>query len=351
MKPTCIILGGGVIGMMTALEIFRRGWDVSIIEKGECGKESSWAGGGILSPLLPWNEHDAVHAMTVYGQERYPALAETVLHETGIDPECVPSGMLYLKPDEPDRVKTWLSEHEVHYEETGSVYHNQNVPSIFVPGMLQIRNPRIGRGLRAYLLQLGMTIVEQEDVAKIQLSNDRVQSIRVQNRDMEADAFVFACGAWTKQVLEPYGYSLDIKPVKGQIIAIQTPPGTVKTMMMFQSRYLIPRHDGLVLVGSTVEEVGFSKETTDEVKQELLEEAYRIDPQLEEYPVVHHWAGLRPGTGRSVPYICQLPDCGNAYVSAGHFRYGLTLAPASARLLVDLMENKEPVFDVDAFQF
>lgn len=351
MKKSCVIIGGGVIGMMTALELANRDWDVSIIEKNECGKESSWAGSGILSPLYPWNEHEAVHALTVFGQEQYPQLSKQLIQNTGIDPECVVSGMLYIKPDNHPQVKEWLDVRSVPYQEQKASFHNQKVPSIFLPGTMQIRNPRLGKAIRSLLLSRGVTVLEHESITQFSMVNNRVQSIETDRRTIETDIFVIASGAWTKEVLKPLGYTVDVKPVKGQVIGIQTPPGLLQTMMMYDSRYIIPRNDGLVLVGSTVEDVGFNKESTAIVKEELLEEAYQMCPGLNEYPIAHHWAGLRPGTNRSVPYICQLPDCENTYISAGHFRYGLTLAPASARLLVDLIEDKESIFDVDAFQW
>lgn len=351
MKKSCVIIGGGVIGMMTAFELAYRDWDVSIIEKNECGKESSWAGSGILSPLYPWNEHEAVHALTVFGQEQYPQLSNQLIQNTGIDPECVVSGMLYIKPNDQPRVKEWLDIRSVPYLEQESGFQNQKVPCIFLPHTMQIRNPRLGKAIRSLLLNRGVTVLEHESIIQLSMANNRVQSIETDRRTIGSDVFVFASGAWTKEILKPLGYAVDVKPVKGQVIGIQTPPGLLQTMMMYDSRYIIPRNDGLVLVGSTVEDVGFNKESTEVVKAELMEEAYQMCPQLRGYRVVHHWAGLRPGTNRSVPYICQLPDCENAYVSAGHFRYGLTLAPASARLLVDLIEDKEPLFDVDAFQW
>lgn len=351
MDKKCIIVGGGIVGMMTALELSRRQWDCTILEKGECGKESSWAGGGILSPLYPWNEHEAIHALAVYGQKFYPAFTEQIKMDTDVDAECIPSGMLYVLPDDTAKIVTWLEERKILFEWKDARFENESVQGIFLPQTMQIRPPRLNRGLKQWLLQNGITILENEPVQQLHIKNSRLQSIETYKRTLEADAVVIACGSWTNSVLNLLGYSIDIKPVKGQIIALQTEPNLLPSMMIYQSCYLIPRNDGLVLVGYTIEDQGFDKSTSEQVKQNLLHKSYKMCPALQEFSVTHHWAGLRPGTSRLTPYICKLPDIEGVYLNTGHFCCGLTLAPASARFMVDLMEEKQTVFDAAAFQY
>jgi glycine oxidase len=119
-------------------------------------------------------------------------------------------------------------------------------------------------------------------------------------------------------------------------------PDTLPHMILDNDHYLIPRRDGKILVGSTVEQAGFEKQTTDQAKQDLHQFATRLLPALKQYPICAHWAGLRPGTPNGVPYIGFHPDLDNLSINAGHFRNGLVMGPASARLLADLILQRAP---------
>jgi glycine oxidase len=145
-------------------------------------------------------------------------------------------------------------------------------------------------------------------------------------------------------LLAPTGLALQVGPVRGQMLLFKGPPGLVKTMTLYQQRYVIPRRDGRVLVGSTLEYVGYDKQTTPEARAELLRAACELIPELEHQPVEHHWAGLRPGSPQGIPVIGPHPGLDNLFINAGQFRNGVVLAPASARLLADHVLGRQPVF-------
>ena len=121
--------------------------------------------------------------------------------------------------------------------------------------------------------------------------------------------------------------------------------GLVDRVVLKNGRYVIPRSDGRVLVGSTMERIGFEKRTTEDAAKSLNATAIDIIPALQEYPVEHHWSGLRPGSPEGIPFIGAVPELENLYVNAGQFRNGLVLAPASTRLLADIMLQREPIID------
>jgi glycine oxidase len=129
------------------------------------------------------------------------------------------------------------------------------------------------------------------------------------------------------------------------MIAYQTPPGLVQRVVLKDGRYVIPRNDGLLLVGSTLEEAGFDKTTDQDALASLRQSAENIIPALARYPVAYHWAGLRPGSPDGIPFIGALPEFPNVFVNAGHYRNGLVLAPASTHLLVDQLLDREPLID------
>jgi glycine oxidase len=140
-------------------------------------------------------------------------------------------------------------------------------------------------------------------------------------------------------------YPADVHPVRGQMLLFKTKPGLIKRMVLEENRYVIPRRDGRVLFGSTIEEAGFDKSTTEQARTELSAIARERFPVLKDYPIEHHWAGLRPGSPAGVPYICRHPELENLYINAGHFRNGVVLGPASARLAADLIIGRKPVVD------
>ncbi len=122
-------------------------------------------------------------------------------------------------------------------------------------------------------------------------------------------------------------------------------PGQISHINLYRERYLIPRRDGRLLFGSTVEQSGFIKTTTAEAKEALYRAAFALFPVLKRTPIQDHWAGLRPGSPSGIPYIGAHPAVTGLYVNAGHFRNGLATAPASARLVVDLVLGRPPILD------
>ena len=136
-----------------------------------------------------------------------------------------------------------------------------------------------------------------------------------------------------------------MKPIRGQMLMINSRPGLIKRIVLMDNHYVIPRNDGRILVGSTIEDVGFDKTTTQYAHDILLEFAYGLMPVLQDFKVERQWAGLRPGTPDNIPRIRQHPNIKGLFINAGHFRNGVVTAPASAKLLVNLMLNKPPILD------
>ena len=129
------------------------------------------------------------------------------------------------------------------------------------------------------------------------------------------------------------------------LLLFKLAPGVLDTIVYRKGLYLIPRRDGHILVGSTLEDVGFDKSTDMPTQQRLHAEAAELLPVLSSIQPIQHWSGLRPGSPDNIPIIDRHPDFDNVFVNTGHYRYGVTMAPASAELLVDLMEGNTPVLD------
>lgn len=349
-----LIVGGGVIGMMTALQLADAGHSVAIVERGQCGREASWAGGGIVSPLYPWRYSAAISALSSWSEGRYPELAGRLFEETGIDPEYRQKGLLYLRVDDADRALRWARDVAKPLSTIGADELYAREPNaapgfdsaLWMPTLGSIRNPRLVKALRARLERMPqVTIHEQCEVMGLVRREAVIEGVETPAGTVRGGQTIICGGAWSQALLAGIGVELAVRPVKGQMILFKAPAGLVERVVLKDGRYVIPRGDGRVLAGSTLEEVGFDKQTSAAALESLHASALSIIPKLAECPVEHHWAGLRPGSPDGVPTIGAVPGFYGLHVNAGHYRNGLVLAPAATRLLVDQLIGCEPIVD------
>lgn len=349
-----VVVGGGVIGMMTALQLADAGHPVTLVERGDCGREASWAGGGIVSPLYPWRYSEPVSRLSTWSEGYYPELASRLQEETGIDPEYRQRGLLYLGVEDESRAIAWAREAGKPLERVDADFLYAREPNVapgytealWMPTLGSLRNPRLVRALRTRLARMpGVTLREQCEVTGFDMAAGRVTALETTSGPVRGDHFIVCGGAWAAGILERVGIELPVRPVKGQMILFRAPPGLVQRVVLREGRYVIPRADGRILAGSTLEETGFNKSTSREARDSLRQSALKIIPALADCEVEHHWAGLRPGSPDGVPFIGPVPGVANLSVNAGHYRNGLVLAPASTRLLVDQLLGREPIID------
>ncbi|MGK0674102.1 MAG: glycine oxidase ThiO [Halothiobacillaceae bacterium] len=352
-----IIVGAGAIGMLTALALRQRGYAVILIDRQQAGRESSWAGGGILCPLYPWRYADPVHALAQRSQALYPSLVAFLIETTGIDPELLSSGLLMLDGAEGDEALTWSRRtgtpiEAVAMEDIAAIQPGLagvTGPGWWMPQVAQVRNPRLVRALRAAVELSGIRLVEGTPVERLGLVGGRVQGVRAAGRTLLADAVVLAAGAWSSGLVGWLPRPPQVQPVRGQMLVLNAPGSGLARIVMRDGRYLIPRRDGRVVVGSTVEYVGFEKQTTPEARQELHRFALELVPALRDAPLEHHWAGLRPGVAAGIPYVGPYPGVEGLFLHTGHFRNGLVMGPASTELLCQLIEGETPLLDATPY--
>lgn len=339
--------------MSTAQRLLQQGALVTILERGEIGQEASWAGGGILSPLCPWNYPDAVTRLTTRGAGLFSAWTEELHTVTGINPEYEQSGMLVLPPFDAQTAVHWYAAHNaysVHQVHAADYSPHIQGDALYLPEVAQVRNPRLLRALRQHVESLGGRIIEQCTVNDIVVENGQVQSLTTSRGKLNAQGYIITAGAWSKEVLGQHALRLDIKPMRGQMLLFKFDVSPLRHIVLQDDLYLIPRRDGYLLVGSTLEDVGFDHRTTSEVRDMLWQRAQKILPSLRDMPLVQHWAGLRPASPHNIPTIGRHPQLDNLYLNSGHFRYGVTMAPASAEILLNEITGAQQSLDVTPYQ-
>lgn len=340
-----LIIGGGISGLLTAQELRQAGREVTVIDQSAIGQESSWAGGGILLPIYPWRQAAAISELVAVSLQIYPTLAQTLLKATGIDPEWTACGMLICKNPDIDAAQTWCDSYQIAHQtapaELLKPLNSDFQQPIWLPGIAQARNPRLLKALQAYVLQQGVKLLPNHAVTDIEISQQRISRVHTNQNSFRANQVLLCAGAWSAKLLQQWlpssGIELAIQPVRGQMLLFDAKPETLSYMVLDNAHYLIPRRDGKILAGSTVEHAGFDKVTTEDAKQQLYQFATDLLPELKNHAVCQHWAGLRPGTPDGVPYIGWHPELENLAINAGHFRNGLVMGPASAQLLADLI--------------
>ena len=328
--------------MMTARELSKVGFNVQILEKGQIGQESSWAGGGILSPLYPWAGPEEIWPMISRSQKVYPGLCEGLLDETGIDPQLIRSGLLNFDQIDSDKLDRWMEKTGSNYTKTDAKQIAEIVPAldtkfesaIWLPQVSQIRNPRLLKALKKSLVQSKVQISEGVEVSSIKQARGKVQSVETSKGQISCKFVVVAAGAWSGKFLNNKSA---IEPVRGQMLRVKVPAGFLERILLKNDTYLIPRQDGQLLIGSSLEYVGFDKSVTKEMGDKLYADAIKILPSLGDFSVSQQWAGLRPGTDKGIPVIEESKEVEGLFINSGHFRNGVALAPASCEIIVDLI--------------
>ena len=274
---------------------------------------------------------------------------------SGIDPEYRQCGMLVLLPFDMGKAEQWCQTHELasctRVARTVVPDLARDGLALWLPEVAQARNPRLLKALRRWLELLGVEIVERTEATGWQTDGALVCGATTSRGTLRAGNYVVTAGAWSRKLMGEHGSGVDIRPIRGQMLLFKGEPGALRTIILKDGVYLIPRLDGHVLVGSTLEDVGFDKSTTEEARAMLYERATAILPWLKQAPLVQHWAGLRPGSPDNIPVIARHPYLENLYLNSGHFRYGVTMAPASAEIIANLILGRTQQIDTAPYRW
>ncbi|HKB03531.1 MAG TPA: glycine oxidase ThiO [Gemmataceae bacterium] len=347
--PDVLIVGGGVIGLTTAYFLAREGFTVRVLDRSEPGSEASWAGAGIVPPGNPARAATAYDRLRAFSSSLFPALSAELRERTGIDNGYrVCGGIEVFERDAAAIAGLWQSEGIPFHALTAAAaqgvepaFRLADGEAYFLPGMAQVRNPWHLRALREACQQAGAEVTPSRAVVRFRAAGDRTTAAETESgEEHPAGSYLIAAGAWSERLLSQLGHRPGVHPVRGQMVLYRCPRPPIRSVIGVGKRYLVPREDGLVLVGSTEEpEAGFDKRTTDEGIGGLTGFATSFVPELALAPIEKTWAGLRPGTPDGSPFLGPVPGWTNVFAATGHFRAGIQLSPGTAQLMADLLTH------------
>ena len=339
-----IIVGGGIIGLSLSIALRKRGVTVLVVERGEPGREASHAAGGMLVDC-PVETPVALQALATASARMYPGFAHELEVESGMKVDLRDQGTILFpdskQGDECERIglataKPRELEPELADDHQPAFYlHERSVdPRALTAAAVKAAKNR------------GVDFSSGDPVTAVNLSDVQVTGVSTTKTMFGAAKVINCAGAWSGQI-GPHPFPT--RPVKGQMLCLAMPSRTLlKHVIRSPKAYLIPRSDGRLLVGATVEEAGFDKRTDPATIQGLHRAALELVPKLRDAKILEDWAGLRPGTPDSLPILGATATPGY-YVATGHFRDGILLAPITAEVMTAVIEGRTPERDLTAF--
>ena len=357
--PDVVVAGAGIVGLSAACELSRRGARCLVLERGRVGREASHAAGGILSPQAEARAGSPLLPLALMGRDRHVRLADEMLAETGVSVEHQRDGVLHLAFSDDD---------ETHHRESTASQRALGLraetldqralrslePSVhpdargaaFFPDDHRVDNRRLLEALRTLALKRGVSIREFTSLRAVEGGGERLEAVIADGRKIAAPALINALGAWASQI-HGVPENVSVRPVKGHMMTLVDGP-RLRHVVYGREGYLVPRADGRLIVGSTMEEAGFDARFTVEGFSRLATIARNIAPATAEATVSETWTGLRPATPDGLPVIGRSALRG-VVIAGGLFRNGILLGPLVGEIAAGLALGDEPTIDLSAF--
>ena len=359
-----VIIGGGVIGLAIARALAQRGVrDVCLIERSTLGTEASFAAGGILAPQAEANGRDEFFELACRSRDLYPDFASALLEETGVDVELDSTGTLYVAlteedVDEIEKRYAWQSKAGLVVEKLSAAEVRELEPCIAetvrgalrFPRDVQVENRRLLNALVNSVNKLGVTIATETNVESIATERnrlaesslitkpDRVTGVQTTRGFITCQTIIVAAGTWSSTI--EHSRTPRIEPVRGQMICFDAKPQLTRHVIYSPRGYLVPRHDGRLIAGSTSENAGFTKQVTAGGISQILANAHEISRKVSTLPIVDTWSGLRPRAADGLPVLGPCDEIDGLFYATGHYRNGILLAPVTGELIAEAVAGR-----------
>jgi glycine oxidase len=348
-----------VVGLGVGWRLAAAGCTVDVFDQAEAGRGASWAAAGMLAAGVETEpSEEGLFALNRQAQQRWPDFAAELERATGISLGLRQEGTLVvgLTRDDAEQLRfafefqkrlgidlAWLTGREARAREPH--LHPHAVAAIYSPNDHQVDNRCLVLALKQAFTDAGGRLHEHTPVRAIERADGKVCGVRVGDVAHAADAVLLAAGAWSREIEGvPPESCPPVRPIKGQMLALRMDPAQpiLHHVVWAPKIYLVPRHDGRLLIGATVEERGFDRDLTAGGVLSLLEAAWRALPTIEELPIDEMWVGFRPGSRDDAPILGPTPIEGLT-VATGHHRNGILLAP----LTIDMISRHMLTGEID----
>ncbi len=363
-----IVIGGGVIGLSIAWEASQHGLSVTLLEdRAEVGRGCSWAAAGILPATNLKTATDPLERLRGLSHQLHPQWARKLRELTGIDTGLRRCGGLYVATTPGEAAALvglqdyWKSDaiecRRLFPAELASVepalqpmIQSQRLRlALQVPDEHQLRCPSHLKALEFVCRQAGVR-VETSATARSFAESSRQVTVVTEHDTFHGGAMVLTAGSWSTLIGQQCGVSLQVVPVRGQMLLYRLPSPLFRHVINEGNRYFVAREDGHLLIGSCEEEVGFQEQTTTAALERFRHWAIGYYPALGALQPIKSWAGLRPGTVDGFPYIGRIPGRQNCFVATGHYRSGIHLSCGTAVVILDLITGQKPRIACDEFR-
>ena len=347
-----IVVGAGIIGLSLAIELSKRGLRVLVVEKGEPGREASWAAGGMLADF-PLEMPIALQELASASARMYPEFVHELEDESGLKIDLRDQGTLVVLDEADGNVRSAGETPALHSSALFSVKRVREIePHLQVQTKALFLKERSvdPRGLTTAAIAAakhrGIDFSSGDEVLEVETIDGKTIGVRTNKTRFSSQLVINCAGAWAGKI-DPHQFPT--RPVKGQMLCVAQPEKeTVRHVVRAPGVYLIPRSDGRLLIGATQEEAGFDKHTVPEAIQKLRQAALSLVPKLADGRILEAWAGLRPGTPDNLPILGETATPGY-FVATGHFRDGILLAPVTARVMGQVISGQNPGFNLEPF--
>ncbi|MBE9047511.1 glycine oxidase ThiO [Pleurocapsales cyanobacterium LEGE 10410] len=348
-----LIIGGGIAGLAIAIELKRQGAKVTVVSK-DFMQAASHAAAGMLAPMAEKLTSAPMQELCLKSRWLYPEWTQKLEELTGVETGYLPCGILAPVYTQPKAIaeaegQVWLDQQTIQMYQPG--LGERVVGGWWYPEDGQVDNRCLTRSLLQAAQTLGVEVKEGVGVKAIQQKHGRVNGVLTDIGQLVAEQYVLAAGSWSSQL-----FPLPVRPVKGQMLSLRMPqklhqPFPLQRILYGDGIYLVPRQDGRLIVGATVEEVAWTPYNTPQGIQSLLDKATELYPAVADWQIEELWWGFRPGTPDELPILGR-SSCDNLFLATGHYRNGIMLAPITASLLADLIleQKSDPLLAEFSYQ-
>lgn len=355
-----IVVGGGIIGASIAWRLAQERAEVSVLERARLGQEASWAAAGLIAPQAEAQSSGIFFDLCLAARRAFDLTIDRLATDAGLDPEYDPHGILYIALDRAE--STELQARAIWHRTSGAVVHELSAAearrmeplispetrfALHLPDNRRVDNRKLTQTYIAAAVNAGAEFREGVTVNSIVTAGGRATGVLLHDGSaLEADCVVVAAGSWSPQVRGLEGDRVALHPVRGQMLCFEARPRTLTPSLFSMRAYIVPRRDGRIVVGSTMEEAGYNKSVTLAGIEKISRGALAMVPTLGDLPLRETWAGLRPAARDLLPVIGHSPSVPNVIWATGHYRSGILLSALTGEVVADLIAGRPPSIDL-----